>query len=95
MTEAWALFIVGIVCLFCSVACAPKPHAAPVPAAPPIAKQKAPIRRKLTPRAEDTFVHNCTVTRENSTTADCLCRHPTTQIDSKTGTITLDCRKEK
>jgi PBP1b-binding outer membrane lipoprotein LpoB len=68
--------------------CAAKKQPAPVPPPPP-------IRSQLPPPTAETIEH-CVVTKEeNANTVTCICEPATTRIDSKTGHITLVCKKMK
>jgi hypothetical protein len=67
--------------------CAPKKQ--PAAATPP------PIRSELPPPSAETIVH-CVVTKqENDNTVTCNCEPATTRINSKTGHLTLVCKKMK
>ena len=49
----------------------------------------------MPPPSAETIVH-CVVTREeNANTVTCNCEPATTRIDSKTGHVTLVCKKMK
>ena len=71
-------------------ACAAKKQ--PIPPAPPT---PPPIRSQSPPPSAETIEH-CVVTKqENANTVTCNCAPATTRIDSKTGHITLVCKKMK
>jgi hypothetical protein len=78
-----------LLCLLLSACAAKKP---PAPPAPPTAP---PIRSQLPPATAETVEH-CVVTKEeNANTVTCTCDPATTRIDSKTGHVTLVCKKMK
>lgn len=61
----------------------------PAPATPP------PIRSQLPPPSAETIEH-CVVTKEeNANTVTCTCDPATTRIDSRTGHVTLVCKKKE
>jgi len=80
----------GAAVLMCMLLCgcaAKKQPAQPTP--PP------PIRSQLPPPSSETIEH-CVVTRqENANTVTCNCDPATTRIDSRTGHVTLVCKKMK
>jgi hypothetical protein len=54
-----------------------------------------PIRSQMPPASSKTIEH-CVVTKEeNANTVTCICDPATTRIDSKTGHVTLVCKKMK
>ena len=54
-----------------------------------------PIRSQMPPASSKTIEH-CVVTKEeNANTVTCNCDPATTRIDSKTGHVTLVCKKMK
>jgi hypothetical protein len=61
----------------------------------PAAATPPPIRSELPPPSAETIVH-CVVTKqENANTVICNCEPATTRINSKTGHLTLVCKKMK
>jgi hypothetical protein len=61
----------------------------------PAVTTPAPIRSQLPPSSAETIEH-CVVTgQENANTVTCDCAPATTRIDSKTGHVTLVCKKMK
>jgi hypothetical protein len=86
MKKAWAVAVLLLWVLLSG--CAAKRQPAPVPPPPP-------IRSQLPPPTAETIEH-CVVTKEeNANTVTCICEPATTRIDSKTGHITLVCKKMK
>jgi len=79
--------------LLLAAACTPKPK--PTSPPPPPTTQPHPTVQRLKPGPDDIVIHNCILTREGKATADCLCRHATTKIDSVTGDHSLECRVKK
>lgn len=83
--KAWAVAGLAL-CMLSSGCAAKKPSAAPTP--PPIRSQSPP------PSAET--IEHCVVTKEeNANTVTCNCEPATTRIDSRTGHVTLVCKKMK
>jgi len=82
--------VAGLLLCMLLIGCgAKKQPVAPTPPPPP------PIRSQLPPPSAETIVH-CVVTREeNANTVTCNCEPATTRIDSKTGHVTLVCKKMK
>jgi hypothetical protein len=61
----------------------------------PVAATPPPIRSQMPSPSAETIEH-CVVTREeNANTVTCNCEPATTRIDSKTGHVTLVCKKMK
>ena len=87
MNKAWA--VAGLLlCLLLSGCAAKKQSVAATPPPPPVRSQTPP------PTAET--VEHCVVTaQENANTVTCSCDPATTRIDSKTGHVTLVCKKMK
>jgi len=76
-------------CLLPAGCAAKKPPAAAAPPPPP------PIRSQMPP-ANAELIENCVVVKqENANTVTCSCLPLTTKIDSKTGHLTLVCKKMK
>jgi uncharacterized lipoprotein YajG len=75
-----------LVCLLLA-GCAAKKQ--PVAATPP------PIRSQVPPPTAETIQHCVIIEQENANTVTCRCQPATTLIDSKTGRITLVCKKMK
>ena len=75
-----------LLCLLLS-GCAAKKQ--PAPPTPP------PIRSQLPPSSAETIEHCVIIKEENANTVTCTCEPATTRIDSKTGHITLVCKKMK
>jgi hypothetical protein len=69
--------------------CAAKKQAAP-PAPPP-----PPIRSQVPPPTAETIEHCVVTQQENANTVTCSCVPASTKIDSKTGHVTLICKKMK
>jgi hypothetical protein len=62
---------------------------------PPAAATPPPIRSQLPPPSAETIEH-CVVTKqENANTVTCNCEPAITRIDSKTGHVTLVCKKTR
>lgn len=75
-----------VVCLLLA-GCAAKKQ--PVAATPP------PIRSEVPPATAEIIQYCVVVKQENGNTVTCSCLPATTLIDSKTGHITLVCKKMK
>jgi hypothetical protein len=79
-------------CLFACVllagCAAKKPPAATAPPPPPIRSQVPPANAEM-------IEHCVVVKQENANTVTCSCLPVTTKIDSKTGHLTLVCKKMK
>jgi hypothetical protein len=81
-----------VACLFLAGCAAKKPPVAAVPAPLP---PPPPIRSQMPP-ANAEVIENCVVVKqENANTVTCSCLPLTTKIDSKTGHLTLVCKKMK
>ena len=62
---------------------------------PDVVTPPPPIRSQMPPASSKTIEH-CVVTKEeNANTVTCICDPATTRIDSKTGHVTLVCKKMK
>jgi hypothetical protein len=62
---------------------------------PDVVTPAPPIRSQMPPASSKTIEH-CVVTKEeNANTVTCICDPATTRIDSKTGHVTLVCKKMK
>ena|SRR5579863_3329764 len=89
MRKVWlvlCLFPVGLLLAGCT---AKKQPVAASPPAPP------PIRSQVPPPAAEIIEHCVVVKQENSNTVTCSCLPATTVVDSKTGHVTLVCKKMK
>jgi hypothetical protein len=62
---------------------------------PPVAATPPPIRSQVPPPSAEIIQHCVVVEQENANTVTCRCQPATTLIDSKTGHITLVCKKMK
>ena len=86
-----AQYVVLLNCLLLS-GCAAKHPVAATPAQPPavVANNTYP---KQIPNEGDFVIHGCTVTKEMRDKADCICRHPVTQLAVENpGKTTIRCR---
>lgn len=52
-----------------------------------------PIRSQMPPSSAETIEHCVVIQQENANTVTCSCQAISTRIDSKTGHITLVCKK--
>jgi hypothetical protein len=68
---------------------------APIATAPPPPEPPPPIRSQMPPANAQIIEHCVVVKQENSNTVTCSCLPLTTKIDSKTGHLTLVCKKMK
>ena len=85
--------IVGLLLYMLLSGCAAQKQS--VAATPPPPPTPPPIRSQMPPTSAETIEH-CVVTKEeNANTVTCKCELATTRIDSKTGHVTLVCKKMK
>jgi hypothetical protein len=77
--------------LFLMGCAAKRPPVAPPPSPP----QEGPIRSQLPPPSAERIEHCVVVKQENANTVSCSCLPVTTKIDSKTGHMTIVCKKMK
>jgi hypothetical protein len=88
-----AQLIFAMLLLLLTAACTPPPRPEIVPPVPPPIQPAKP--RALKPGPGDRLVHNCIVTKQGTTSVDCVCRHMSDKIDTTTGAHSLECRETK
>jgi hypothetical protein len=79
--------VAGLLLFMLMTGCAAKKQ--PVAATPP------PVRSQSPPPTAETIEHCVVTAQENANTVTCNCEPATTRIDSKTGHVTLVCKKMK